>query len=297
MIKRFHFFLLAIFLSPACLLASHSEVLSTPSGIAVEMSWRIIEPGEIIVVRIEDTTDIEEAQVRFLENKFQMGRDGENHRLLAFICLGLDLEAGFYALKVYIRKTSGKWESVQKRIIVPAKKFPLRKLWVDERFLIPPPEFHERIEWEAEVLRVIYDMFTPRWLGEGNFIFPAPGMTNLNFGERRIFNNYHRSLHRGVDVASPSGSPVIASNSGKIVLARNLYYAGNAVIIDHGLGVFTFYCHFSKIRVKRGDVVRKGDVIGSVGATGRVTGPHLHWSVRVGGKNVDPFSLLSLSLE
>jgi len=295
--RGFFYFVLVIFLSPACLLAFQSEMLSTPSGIAVELSWRTIEPGEIIIVRIEDTTNIEEAQVRFLENKYRMGRDGENHRLLAFIGLGLDLEAGFYPLTVHVKKTSGKWESVQKRITVPAKMFPLRKLWVDERFITPPPEFRERIEWEAEVMRVIYGMFTPEWLGEGNFIFPATGETKLNFGERRLFNNYHRSLHRGVDVDSPYGSPVIASNSGKVVLARNLYYAGNAVIIDHGLGVFTFYCHFSRIKVKRGDIVRKGDVIGRVGATGRVTGPHLHWSVRAGGKNVDPFSLLSLSLE
>lgn len=295
--RVFFFFALLIFLSPTCLFAFPNEMLSTPSGIAVELSWRNIEPGEIIVVKIEDTADIEEAQVRFLENKYQMGSDGESQRLLAFVSLGLDLEAGFYPLKVYIKKTSGKWESIQRRIIVPAKEFPLRKLWVDERFITPPPEFHERIRWEADVLLVVYGMFTPEWLGEGNFIFPSTGEANLNFGERRLFNNYHRSLHRGVDVDSPYGSPVIASNSGKVVLARNLYYAGNAVIIDHGLGVFTFYCHFSRISVKRGDIVRKGDVIGRVGATGRVIGPHLHWSVRVGGKYVDPFCLLSLSLE
>ncbi len=295
--RRFFLFLLVLFISATCLLALYSEMLSTPSGMAVELSWRKIEPGEIIAVKIEDTTGIEEAQVRFLESKFRMGRGGGNNRLLAFVSVGLDLEAGFYPLTVYVKKTSGKWESVEKRITVPAKEFPLRKLWVDERFITPPPEFRERIEWEAEVLRVIYDMFTTEWLGEGNFIFPATGETKLNFGERRLFNNYHRSLHRGVDVDSPYGSLVIASNSGKVVLARNLYYAGSAVIIDHGLGVFTFYCHFSKIEVKRGDVVRKGDVIGRVGATGRVTGPHLHWSVRAGGKNIDPFSLLSLSLE
>jgi len=295
--RKFLLFLLVLFISTNCLLDLSAEMLSTPSGIAVELSWRNIEPGEIIVIKIEDTTDIEEAQVRFLENKFRMGKDGESSRLLAFVSLGLDLEAGFYPLTVHVKKKSGKWESTQRRIIVPAKKFPLRKLWVDERFITPPPEFHERIRWEADVLRVIYGIFTTEWLGEGNFIFPSTGEAKLNFGERRLFNNYHRSLHRGVDVDSPYGSAVIASNSGKVVLARNLYYAGNAVIIDHGLGVFTFYCHFSRIRVKRGDFVRKGDVIGRVGATGRVTGPHLHWSVRVGGKNVDPFSLLNLNLE
>jgi murein DD-endopeptidase MepM/ murein hydrolase activator NlpD len=96
-----------------------------------------------------------------------------------------------------------------------------------------------------------------------------------------------------VDISSPSGTPVGASNSGRVLLADDLYYAGNTVVIDHGLGVVSFYCHFSKILVTKGDRVEKGTSIGEVGATGRVTGPHLHWSVRIRGSRVDPLSLLS----
>lgn len=295
--KAFFFVFFMSFLSLVASGASQTETLTTPSGVKVELLYRAFEPGEVVVVEIKEPFQVKEARVRFLDKNYKMGTSGTNHTLFAFINIDLGLEPGFYTLTVFIKKFKGKWESVQRRIIVPAKEFPLIKLWVDKKFITPPPEFHERIKWEAGILRVIYGMYTPQWLGEGKFIFPAPGLASCNYGQRRLFNNYHRSSHRGVDVASPFGSSVIASNSGRVVLARDLYYAGKAVIIDHGLGVFTFYCHFSKILVKRGDVVRRGDVIGRVGATGRVTGPHLHWAVNVAGRSVDPFSLISLNLD
>ncbi|MGD8535458.1 MAG: M23 family metallopeptidase, partial [Candidatus Aminicenantes bacterium] len=268
-----------------------------PSDVKVELLYRAFEPGEVVVVEINEPFRVKEAKVRFLDRNYQMGISRMNHTLFAFINIDLGIEPGFYTLTVFIQRLKGGWESVQRRIIIPAKEFPLIKLWVDKKFITPPPEFHERIAWEAEILRVIYGMYTPQWLGEGRFIFPSTGVAKRNFGQRRLYNNYHRSSHRGVDVASPYGSSVIASNSGRVVLARDLYYAGKAVIIDHGLGVFTFYCHFSRILVKRGDFIRRGDVIGNVGATGRVTGPHLHWATVVGRKNVDPFSLLSLNFD
>lgn len=295
--KTFLFIFFLSFLSLVSFAASQAETLTTPSGVKVELLYRSFEPGEAVVVEIKEPFRVKEARVRFLERNYQMGTSGTNHTLFAFINIDLGLEPGFYTLTVFVQKLKKGWESVQKRIILPAKEFPLIKLWVDKKFLTPPPEFHERIAWEAGIIRVIYGMYTPQWLGEGRFIFPAPGNASSNFGQRRLYNNYYRSSHKGVDVASPYGSSVIASNSGRVVLARELYYAGKAVIIDHGLGVFTFYCHFSKILVKRGDVVRRGDVIGKVGATGRVTGPHLHWAISVAGKSVDPFSLLSLNLD
>jgi len=277
--------------------ASQTETLTTRSGVKVELLYRVFEPGEVVVVEIKEPFRVKEARVRFLDRNYRMGTSETNHTLFAFINIDIGLEPGFYTLTVFIKRLKQEWESVQRRIVIPTKEFPLVKLWVDKRFITPPPEFHERIEWEAEILRVIYGMYTPQWLGEGRFIFPAPGHARPNFGQRRLYNNYHRSSHRGVDVASPYGSSVVASNSGRVVLARDLYYAGKAVIIDHGIGVFSFYCHFSKIDVKRGDFVRRGDVIGKVGATGRVTGPHLHWAIMVARKNVDPFSLLSLNLD
>lgn len=294
------FFLLFIYLTPICLFSLNKEKLMTPSGVSVELAYRDFHPGEVIVVAIvaiEDDSSVRDAQIRFLRRKYRMGRTETGSGLMAFIGLDLGLEPGLHTMEIFIDKASGEREYVQKKIPVLAKKFPLRELWVDEKFVTPPPEFRERIRREAEILKVVYGIATDRWLGEGLFILPSSGKAMPNFGERRIYNNKPRSSHRGVDILSPNGSPVRASNSGRVVLASDLYFAGKTVIIDHGIGLFTLYCHFSKIRVKRGKLVKKGEIIGEAGATGRVTGPHLHWGVKVFGNSVDPFSLLSLTFE
>ncbi|GAI45233.1 unnamed protein product [marine sediment metagenome] len=226
-----------------------------------------------------------------------MGKGETSSGLLAFIGLDLGLKQGSYEMEIFIDKVLGEREYIKKQISILAKEFPLKKLWVDEKFVTPPPEFKERIRREGKIIKVIYGITTEQWLGKGLFILPSSGEAMPNFGERRIFNNKPRSSHKGIDIKVPYGTPVKASNSGRIVLASDLYFAGKTVIIDHGMSVFTMYCHFSKIRVKRGKLVKKGEIIGEIGATGRVTGPHLHWGVKVSGISVDPLSLLSLVFE
>src|SRR5262249_28752592 len=126
------------------------------------------------------------------------------------------------------------------------------------------------------------------------FVRPVDAPANSAFGSRSVFNGQPRSPHPGADFLSPAGTPVKAANAGRIVLADDLYYTGGTVIIDHGLGVFSLFAHLSAIDVHDGDMVVAGQVLGNVGATGRVTGPHLHWSVRINGARVDPLSLLSV---
>ncbi len=290
-------FLLFIYLNPICLFSLHEEQLLTPSGVTVDLVCRAFEPGEVIVVAIKDDASVKDAWIRFLERRYPMGKGEMSSGLLAFIGLDLGLEQGSYEMEIFIDKALGEREYIKKQISVLAKEFPLKKLWVDEKFVTPPPEFHERIRREGEILKVIYGITTEPWLGKGLFILPSSGKAMPNFGERRIFNNKPRSSHKGIDIKVPYGTPVKASNSGRVVLASDLYFAGKTVIIDHGMSVFTMYCHFSKIRVKRGKLVRKGGIIGEIGATGRVTGPHLHWGVKVSGISVDPFSILSLAFE
>lgn len=296
-VKKVLFLLIFIILSPISALSVHSEKLSTPSGVTVEINYRVLQRGEVIVVKINDDWTVKEVHIQFLENKYFMAKSKNNSSLLAFVGLDLNLEPGTYTMEFFIDKTSGGKEYIQTQIPILENKFPLRRLWVPKEFVVPPPEFHERIREEAEMLRALYGKITPKWHGEGRFIIPSSGKVHKNFGDRRIFNDIKRSTHGGVDITAPRGAPIIASNSGRIVLARDLYYAGKAVIIDHGLGLFTLSCHFSKITVEEGDLVRKGDLIGEIGSTGRVTGPHLHWGVKVFGNRIDPFSLLSLNLD
>jgi murein DD-endopeptidase MepM/ murein hydrolase activator NlpD len=132
----------------------------------------------------------------------------------------------------------------------------------------------------------------PSRLWDGGWVRPVPDPANSAFGKRSVFNGQPRSPHSGADFMSAAGTPVTAPNAGRIVLAGARYFAGDTVVIDHGLGVFSLFAHLSAIDVRVGDTVKGGDVIGRVGATGRVTGPHLHWAVRVNGARVDPLSLL-----
>jgi len=263
--------------------------------IDVNLDFRSLQQGEILRVLVEGKGIVKQAEVLFLGRTYQMGHGQNPDQWLAFLGLDLGIKAGTYPVEVSLLFEDGHHQNLKREILVQDKEFPLKKLWVKQEYVTPPQDVLDRIQWESELLSQIYDIFTLQWLGEGPFIIPSEGEANPNFGERRIFNNEPRSPHSGVDISSPFGAPVRASNSGRIVLAKNLYFAGNTVIIDHGLGVFTSYLHFSKILATRGDMVRKGDIIGEIGATGRVTGPHLHWGVKVSGSRVDPYSLLTLN--
>jgi hypothetical protein len=260
----------------------------------VRMDFRAMQRGEMVRVSIEGKGLIKQAEVLFLDRNYVMGKDRDTENWLAFLGLDLEMKPGPYSIEISILFHDGSHRNIRREILVQDKEFPTKKLWVKQEYVTPPKDVMDRIQWESQLLGQIYDVFTLQWYGEGPFIIPSDGKAHDNFGERRIFNNEPRSPHSGLDISSPQGAPVRASNSGRVVLAKNLYFAGNTVIIDHGLGVFTSYLHFSKILTKTGEMVKKGDIIGEIGATGRVTGPHLHWGVKVSGSRVDPISLIHL---
>lgn len=258
------------------------------------LEFRALTPGEVIKASVESVSGIKRAQIRFDGTVYSMGKERSAGTLFALVGLDLDLNPGTYPVVFTIVYDDGQFEHIEKEIRILSKIFPVKKLWVDERYVTPPPAVLQRIKEESEILKTVYAIVTPQWMGDGAFILPSDGEPVPNFGERRIFNDEPRGAHGGIDISSPFGAPVVASNSGKVVLASDLYFAGKTVIIDHGLGVFTLYCHFSQFRVKRGDLVQKGSIVGEIGATGRVTGPHLHWAVKIQGNRVDPFSLVDL---
>lgn len=152
----------------------------------------------------------------------------------------------------------------------------------------------ERTAKEYAQAMKIYGTITPDSYVSSAYIVPMQSKITSDFGKARVYNGSLKGYHSGTDFRAKVGTTVIASNDGKIVLAKNRFYSGNSIIIDHGEGVYTCYYHLSEFKVKRGDMVKKGEVIGLSGATGRITGPHLHFSARVGGVQVDPLQLLEL---
>jgi murein DD-endopeptidase MepM/ murein hydrolase activator NlpD len=265
---------------------------SVMPGPAIGLRYRSLQPGETILVSLDDSLGIRFAVLRF------RGRFYVLDEAAPFALIGLDLDSkpGTYPMEITITRTDRGPEAVRKDVIVEAKEFSKTKLWVKEAYAVPPKEVEERIAREAELLASVFSMITKKWLGDGDFIVPHEGKAFPNFGQRRIYNNRPRSTHTGVDIAAPLGDPVRATNAGKIVLASDLYLGGKTVIIDHGQGIFSSYGHMSKLLVKRGGTVHKGEIIGLSGSTGRSTGPHLHWGMRIYEARIDPFSLLGLHI-
>jgi len=281
--------LFAGFLAVEKALPSEKALFKAPSGAFLELQFRSLQPGEVLLVSLPDPSGVRRAVVVFRDREYVL----TGALRFAFVGLDLGLEPGSYPMTVTFERTNSDREAVRRDIVVEAKEFPRKKLWVKESFAVPPKEVEERIRREAELVAWVYGIITPQWLGDGAFFQPNEGKVFPNFGQRRIYNDTPRSAHAGVDIAAPQGDPIRAANAGKVVLASRLYLSGNAVIIDHGLGVFSFYGHMSKILVKRGQAVGKGDIIGKCGTTGRSTGPHLHWAVRIFDSRVDPLSLLA----
>lgn len=270
----------------------------SPPGLPVELVFRALQPGEAVLAVMKDAPAAKSIRLLVRGQTYILGAPGPGRP--PFALFGIDVQAKAEPLPVRIleERTDGSLARFTEDLGIEPREFSRRRFRVEEAMLNPPPQEQERVAREADLVQSVFDILTPEWLGVGSFQSPLPDREPFpNFGQLRIYNKTRQSVHAGVDIGAPWGEAVRASNAGRVVLASRLYLSGGTVIIDHGLGVFTFYCHFSKILVKRGDVVRKGQMIARVGNTGRSTGPHLHWAVRIRDVRVDPFSLVGLPLD
>lgn len=259
----------------------------------VEIKARAFQPGEIILVRVSGQKEALAPSGEFL------GRDLaffslSTHTYAAFAGIDLEDPTGPAHLELHLTNLKGKKSVWKKKIKVTAKAFPRQELAVDDAFVNLSQKDKKRSEAEAEILRGIYLRTTAERFFENAFEVPIASPTFSRFGARRVFNGVPKAPHNGTDIAADTGVPVWAAAGGKVVLARNLFYSGNTVVLDHGWGLYSVYAHFSKILVKEGETVRKKDLIGNVGATGRVTGAHLHWGLKFHDVRVDPESVLAL---
>jgi murein DD-endopeptidase MepM/ murein hydrolase activator NlpD len=223
------------------------------------------------------------------------GAAGRRAELRALIGVDLEKAAGNYELKVSGKMADGTALSCTAFVDVKPGRFATEKLHVGKQFVEPSPEQLQRAKEETARLRAIFAGVTPEKLWNGRFRVPLDGVTTGgNFGRRRVLNGQPGSPHSGVDFPAAAGTPVHASQSGRVVLAEELFFSGNTVVLDHGLGIYTLYGHLSSVDVKAGDDVAAGTVLGNVGATGRATGPHLHWGLTVERARVNALEIVRL---
>jgi murein DD-endopeptidase MepM/ murein hydrolase activator NlpD len=205
-------------------------------------------------------------------------------------------QAGSYPVKIVAVLANGKRLSTEKPVDVAAKDFKTGAIEVPEKYVEPNAAEQRQIARDELRKKRAYSHIIEKPLWSGDFIKPVNGPATENFGESRVLNDEEQSTHRGTDFEVKEGTPVLASNSGTVVLAKEMFYEGNCVIIDHGEHFYTTYMHLSKIEVRLGQRIKKGAQIGLSGDTGRVTGPHMHMGVRWNGAYLDPVQLLALTL-
>lgn len=208
------------------------------------------------------------------------------------VLIGIPLETKEMLLRV---KSSKGVQVAGIRLTLRHRKTPFSRLRLARRYLTPDKELQKKIDAQRRMLKHVLSLYSHQWYPEGPPVMPLTRYRETTpFGAKRVINGVKVSPHSGVDMAAPTGTPVKAVLPGKVVLTSHLYYTGNTLVIDHGRGLFTLYAHLNSFSVSKGTIVRKGEAIGRVGATGRATGPHLHLGAYVKGTRVDPLSLFSI---
>jgi murein DD-endopeptidase MepM/ murein hydrolase activator NlpD len=292
-------FVLACLAAASALLpagAMAKEAGTCTPGTALRLSAPESSQGSLLLVEVKSAKTLAEVQGDWDGRSVPFWRDVASEAQRKAL-LGVDLEKvpGEYELKITGQTESGEKMSCSAQVTVRKGRFATEKLQVGKQFVEPSPEQIKRAEEESQKLRDIFDRVTPERLWDGNFRMPLDGVTTgTNFGRKRILNGNPGSPHSGIDLPATTGTPVHATQRGRVVLAEELYFAGNTVVVDHGLGIYTLYGHLSEIAVKVGNDLEAGAVLGKVGATGRVTGPHLHWGLKVERARVNPLELVRL---
>lgn len=273
-------------------LALAGAAAAQESPLTVETASRALQPGELVLYSVTTPADVTRVTVTAFDRVITaVRRDTTSWR--ALVGIDLNTKPGVVITTVAAARPSGAL-SATKSFTVQPKQFPTRRLSVNPALVEPPPQALDRIKRETEKTNAIYRSPSMEAIWDGRFLRPVQDPANSRFGSRSIFNGARSSPHTGADFLSPSGTPVKAPNAARVRLAEDLYFSGNTVILDHGLGLFSLFAHLSTFAVREGDLVAGGDVVGQVGATGRVTGPHLHWAVRATGARIDPLSLLAV---
>lgn len=272
------------------------------TSFATAATWTLVNQparlvnGSPVFFRVTTKKTFTKLSGNWLGHDIQFTFDGSGKYWFALAGTSVETKPGSYPIELHAETSAGQAIVFQKRIRVDRQSYPRVQITVPSRYTAPNPEDQVEIQKGKEIKAEAFKTVTPEREWKGSFEAPANAEISDVFGVQRVFNGAVKSTHEGLDFRVPSRTPVTAVNSGRVLLARLLFFEGNFVVIDHGQGLLSLYLHLSKISVKEGDEVQKGQEIGLSGGTGRATGPHLHLAVRWQGIYLDPQVLLKLQL-
>lgn len=253
-----------------------------------EVEPQVLKQGDAFALIIYSESSIE-PEAYFGKRKLYFNKIG-NGIFKAVSAINLNTKPGPYFIE--IRQGEQK---KRLRIKVNKARFPIQRLTLPEDMVFLSPEDECRANREAERVSLIWSVESEK-IWEGSFVVPLQSEILTAFGAKRIINSKKKSVHTGVDFRGQEGEEVKVMNNGIVVFAENLFFGGNTIILNHGQGIYSIYMHLSKFRVKTGQKVSKGDVIGWVGSSGRATGSHLHLGMKIQGVSVNPLSVIKLKL-
>jgi murein DD-endopeptidase MepM/ murein hydrolase activator NlpD len=248
-----------------------------------------INQGDAFIIKVTDVPASSPPPVAdFSEKQLYFSRCG-NACFIALGAIEMKTKPGTYTINIFV----GKQKKTLSFTVNPTD-FPTLNLTLPDEKVFLSPENLKRAKKEDKKLQSLFQMASEK-LWDRRFILPLANDFSTVFGTKRIMNKKRISIHRGLDIRGKMGETVRASNHGRVVLAEELFFGGNTVIIDHGQGIYTIYMHLSEFKVQPETIISKGDTIGLVGASGRATGPHLHFGVKVLNVNTNPVSIIELT--
>ncbi len=281
------------------LLATATALASaTPSASRWTVTYqptRIVN-GAPVLFRVVTPKPVRALSGHWLGHDIPFSFDGKRMAWFGLAGASLETKPGLYPIEITSESAAGKPIAYTRQIRVLRQRYPKVMLKVPGRYTAPSPEEQRQIAQDKELKAQVFQTVSPEREWRSAFAAPVQAPISDVFGVQRVFNGAVQSTHQGLDFRATAGTPVAAVNSGKVLLARPLFFEGNCVVLDHGQGLLTLYLHLSEFTVKEGEMVEKGQQIGVSGGTGRATGPHLHLAVRWQGIYLNPAGLLALRL-
>ena len=270
-------------------MAAHGE-----SNLRLESFPNVAKQGDICLIRASGPASLKSIHGEFQGERFSISFNKETGTYEGLIGIDMNTSPATYEIKVFVTDGDNRVYSSALSLRVERVDFGTQVLSLPPSMVDLDAKTLERVHQETKKLEALFQASRNERLWRSVFIRPVEGEISTGFGLNRIINGQRRSQHTGVDLRAEKGTPVLASNHGVVVLVDELFFSGTSVILDHGWGLYSMYFHLSEALVKEGDFVRTGAMLGRVGSTGRSTGPHLHWGIRINGARVDPLSLLKI---